>query len=169
MPVLTLDRLDPQGWVVGEEVVFHGRQGAVEVRSLGDGTVLHRRSLPGETWRLGRTRDGVLAWPADASAVGFQLGWLWGEVRWNGGPLVDRPRPLIWLDRQAAEVHREWVTALRGRVTSRLVRSGGFAFWPRVTDAWRGPSPTVGMTVQRQGPRLLTEWGGRLLAWHPAP
>jgi outer membrane protein assembly factor BamB/tetratricopeptide (TPR) repeat protein len=168
MPVLGLDRLDPQGWVVGEEVVFCGRRGGVEVRSLGDGAVLHSRNLPGETWRLLPARDGVLAWPAEANAVGVRCRWLWGEVQWGGGPLVDRPRPLVWLDRQAVEIHRESVQAVRGRVTSRLVRSRAFSFWPRLTEAWRGPSPSVGMMVQRQGPRLLTEWGGRLLAWQPA-
>jgi outer membrane protein assembly factor BamB/tetratricopeptide (TPR) repeat protein len=168
LPVLALDRLDPRGWVVGEEVVFHARRGGVEVRSLRDGEVLHGRNLPGETWRLLPAGDGVLAWPAEGSAVGVQVRWLWGAVQWGGGPLVDRPRSLVWLDRQAGVVQRETVTARRGRVTSRLVRGREFAFWPALTEAWRGAAPAAGMTIQRQGPLLLSAWGGRLIAWQSA-
>ena len=77
--------LDVAGWSLDKTAVYYVQDQLLTARSLADGTILWRQSLPtaGGPWRTHRIGDAVLACPAETGRRQFQFRWQMFSLQWE--------------------------------------------------------------------------------------
>jgi outer membrane protein assembly factor BamB len=83
--LLRLEHADTGAWALDEGAVYYPRDGALCARSLDTGELLWERPMPGPArkWRVIRTCDQVVVFPAASAAPGLQFRWPLGSLQWT--------------------------------------------------------------------------------------
>jgi outer membrane protein assembly factor BamB len=147
-PLVDVQALDADSWTVDARTLFHAEGSRLWAWSLADGKLAWRRDLPeSAVWRLERSGETLLVYPARCRSLAFRFRWLMGWVQWQVGPWPDEhDLAVLCMDARSGELVQRLNVPLE-RAAENIDRSpdrGSLFPWMEAGLPSRGaPGPVV--------------------------